>query len=706
MSESGKWFVQELPILQQSGVQILWDGPVKKLNSHKKLQARYLVISSIGLFLFKSKTFQRNYQLTRSLSFAHLSGLSLDTDYFTVEEHGQHIVIQHPEINKMCTIVYTIHETLFPEKKINFNLSDDLRSQVEATIFIYEPINISAEKFLSYAVGYSEKATIDNIRDMVNLFKNPKPTFTITEDILDSPLYYAVAKTVAASKFYTAVVLNDVNLTKACKVFIPICKENDSIKTLTMKNVEFSNPDGSLYDAFAKGSIFSATQFCFVNCNMKSLDIMSLIDFFQIYTHEVNKLVFDNCKFTSETIVNMLQSIFVAPCFGRLRSLSIISPDCEWLDAALMLVSSSWMIEERCLRELSLIDCGLDLSSILPYIMEYENGLVRLNLSGNHFSSPFTSKGQKSFHDIDELIMQNTTFTETTFVDVLRVISSSDPSPSILDLSNAKMASTNLAYVYAELPSIAMPEVRGISWKGIDITSKRRLDSFIEFINLMPNIKELDITGCFKQPSAFVNDIISLINRKQIEKISFGNCKEDGNLKEFIDSLRVCPTIKSIIITNANLGKEEIKLLKCIIPQLEEFRINECSATSTADLEDLCKAVLASGIKKTSFPEAQVQSALSSIPQMQRTEKIRAIEELRNQYSNKYSSEEEEEDLSDRQHKILRSYVKRGQALLDEISVDPELQTMLKTCLNGSVRNVLLDEYLSTVSKIPLDLCI
>ena len=697
---------QNHPVLQISDAKVVWQGNVNKINTHGKFQPRYLLVTSSAIFMFKTKTFPRSYQLVRILPIASLRKLTLTPSDLTIDSVKHSLTLQNQEATQLCSIIYTLHETVFPDHKMNFSFDDSLREKLEETIFIYEPQSILGERFLSYCTDLDTKFTYEDVKEVYQYLKESNGTFYIKNEMIDSPLFTALTKTAAYSSDITSLIIEHANFAKACKMFIPVCKDNSSIKHVIFKNVDFKGTGSILYDAFANGCIFSANQFTFLDCDMTTSDITCILDFFQIYTHEVNKVVFEKCAFSQDSIMDTLQSIFVSPCFGRLRSLIFLSPKCDsFIDAALILFSSSWMIEEQCLRELSLINCGLDLSKLLPQIMQYETGLVRLNLSENYFSQPLTFKVQKSFHDIDELILQNVNFPDTTFTEFLKVLSTSDPSPSLLDLSDPKIMSCDLAGVYASLQQINLPELKTLCWKGIEISNSRRLQSFLDFVCSMPLIKELDITDCLKDLHSNADDIINVINHKHIEKIGFGGCEDDDKLHVFMNKLSNCPSLKSISINNVKLTSEAIKPLKFLIPQLEEFRLDGCTSTSTGDLEDLCRTVLTSdNIKKASFPDLFQKGALSSVPQNKRTEKIRIIEDLKNKYENKFCNDEEE-DLSDRQHKILRSATKRGEALLAEMTMDSELQALLSCCMNGSVRNVLLDSYMTSVSQLPIDLC-
>ena len=132
---ASKSFSSTHPVLQIKDTRVLWEGNILK-HKEGKLRNRYLVIANTGIFFFKKKAFKKSYILSKAISYEQLTKISLISTGLYIEWNNSHIIIEDQRIVDICSIIYTVRETMFHGQSISFTISPELRKTIEETVYI------------------------------------------------------------------------------------------------------------------------------------------------------------------------------------------------------------------------------------------------------------------------------------------------------------------------------------------------------------------------------------------------------------------------------------------------------------------------------------------------------------------------------------------------------------------------------------------
>ena len=622
------------PLFRNSLSKILWYGPVEKINTHNVKQKRELAISNFGLFLLKQTKFPKSLVITKYLSLGDIKYMLLDPEMVIIcdKPKSPKFTLVSPKIVKITSIIYSICNALYGKKmKLNFQCTTEVKPKFESSKFFYESQNPLSERFLSNLLGSKltiKQLNVDMIQDTIDLLVKTRNSFTITSDLVASIFIDSITKSIALDQDISDLTLSDLNFSSFIPYFLPILKENDSITTLKLTNIRFSESSKKLKIQNNKWK-FSFQNIILENCKISTPYFTIFLEILNHFHDKINCLTVLKCSFNDETLKLLFNTI---NCLSDLDTLKI---ECINSNKSLLVTLISEQLakstQENHIKRLSIDNNGINLANLLPCV----KSISRLNVSGNKFNSTIQNI-ELNFESADEIYFSRCVFSDAKFNLLISTLSQESSKPTILHFD--AIICNNNNKLYEDLSKAKIPSLQALTWND-NAMNDLQTGFFARFLKANPNLVEIELNGSTFDCDVFRNNELFDSRFTKIalhaipnQKIIFG--------KSLIDLLN--PTklvnLRVLDITNQKMGDDSIYFLQKLIFENEECLIEELyfdgQEIETSDLlfsflENLCGVVT---LHKASWPDSDISFLISHTTIAKRVDVKGGYERLRKRF--------------------------------------------------------------------------
>lgn len=534
-------FVSLHPIFKLGEItRIIFCEEVIRESNHRKKEKRLLVVTNFGILLIRKQKFPKSLQISAYIAFCDCRYILLDREMIMISDNPQNPKFKEKIISdkviKIASIIYILCNTLFTSNSIcNFNCSSDVRQAFEESNFLYDPVSIISERFISFVFSRVPAKSLNDslleiIKDIIEKLKGSvtMKTFTFNAGLVASNFINDITNTISFDQDITTIILEDLNYSSFSPYFIPIINLNAFIKTLIMKNIGFS---GQPLTNFSKKPQFQIESIEISGCNMTSSDAISFLDLMKTFKESLTKLNFSNSTFSKDVILYLFEIISFIDNLELLKfencgaTLLLENSLIPYLDTVIERNKAN--PETKTLRHFLVVNCNIELAKIISMIGSSFIKLTRVNLSGNKFTNlpvfqqQLEASNEITFNNLDELYLNNCKFTTETFQAFFNMISKpacsitslhldlmdffiprhSNRANTIVSKTDAEMsekrsvvdnAGENLGEAaYDLIKNIKLPSLMSLTWSQNRL-SKIQTELFLIFLRNNNHIYELE----------------------------------------------------------------------------------------------------------------------------------------------------------------------------------------------------------------------
>jgi hypothetical protein len=557
------------PMFKLPEVRIYWCDNVQKVCLRNDLQPRVLVIASFGLILFRRGSFNFQSRISSAISFCDLVSLYVADSCASFSSKQVQIRVKHDKIQQAALLVYLIRQTQIPSDILSFtaNLSDDalLESGMRPETTPYQPPSVFFDRILSCASHYNLVLTSALLSQAILPVSK---SFDITRDLLQSPLFPSILLSLTYEQDVAEVRLHDIHLASFLSHCSSLFRYNRFVQSLLFDRVDFADAAPILGQMFEKPHGFRPTHWSFVDCDLSRPFFSSFFDAIILVDRQMSSLLFRNCVISPDVFQSIFQSIFFNECCHSLGSFAIEQMALERLSQPVLeLTCCSWAMQSKCLKRISLVDCGIDGSVFIAQFLQFDIGLQELNLSGNVFNQPLpalSALAPKEFRFLGLARCRSVSLAFlSSFLDLfgqnlLRVAS--------LDLSDLRLSSdANMSAFLDRLSQLAVPGLESLVADNWAMNSSQVI-GFTQFLSRQ-NLTSLslncsiDISGSPIGLTAFIS-VLAGLRLRHLSIRSDGSMRFSfGQLMIPMLALEMMKGVEYLDVTNHAIGEKGLDVL-------------------------------------------------------------------------------------------------------------------------------------------------
>lgn len=627
---------------------------VERLNSKGTLQEGFLAVSVSGVFLLKYRSFPRGYVISKCIPMMDINSITVTSQNFMIKSQAFSITICHIKHVNIAAHIYYLYNMLFPEAScrlsMQLSVSPDKKELFDAQIFSYESDSLLADRFLACVLHWKCELNECILKDTFDSLSRIKDDFTITPELINNPFYKSIVQSVAFDSNLNTIIFRSISFNSIVEQFLLFLTTNSSINRIVMKKVDFTSPPHDIPSIFlySSGTPITVSEFIFDTCDFASPDIEGFFEAFSNYPSPVKFLSFQNCSFSKETLDSLFQTIFFSSCFHSLETLQISGLNfSEELEFALSQLSGcGWVLETHCLLNLSATDCNLQLDTLIPKLLQFDSGITTIDLSGNIFTTPITTKNLKSIKSLQSfgnLVISRCHFTSETLFQLFNLIGRYD-TPISIDCTSLSPSCSEMFNEFIQLiakNNLIVKNMTGIIWDN-NVLDQNSFLMFIEFLKHQPILSEISISHCLNQVNDLKkNDIVmqlqDLLHQKDVTVFEMNGDKFGPCFASLLQEISMKGKIECLTLENQELGEEALmEFIKHVPKTLSEIRFSGFDAKTPQGIINVCHLILDSHITFCQWPRKDVKTLLQHMTALQKNEFAPKFDQLKQVFISKY----------------------------------------------------------------------
>ncbi|EAX95576.1 hypothetical protein TVAG_370800 [Trichomonas vaginalis G3] len=630
------------PLMKAQGVKVMWHGNVGKINTHGDVQPRYLVITTIGLFLLVKKKFPSGYKLSRQMSLSRMKSITLTTDFIEFKSDDTNIVVEHEKINYMAALIDQLNTSMTGTSILK--ASTQLKSIVmELQLDINQELTI-IDRFISECLALNVPVQLDQISAICKNLETQDDVMTITPSLAASSLMPALASALRGNTLYKSIVLKDLSFISFFPHLSTILKLSTSINSISFYRTSFletnlSTPPG-FFEKEVNAPIKSIT---FTSCDLTNPRFKDFFYEFAKMKAQINSFTIDRCEFIPSSFESIFYSIFDAPCFRTLTNLTIkkinLAESVQMFSIQLM--NCDWVLKKKSLRKFVCQQIPLHLELLIPAFMMFESGLQELSLSGCGLSKPI-SKPIPTFQDITVLDLSEITTSAKNLESLLLSIQGGNHHIKNLDLSALKMTMAESDILYPMIDSIEFKGIQTLVWDSNKVTNQS-LPHFVDFLTKQKSVFDLSISDCILNKPTNIDQVLRIVRELPLERFvmagqssfSFGT-----EYNDVLDALISRGTVVSIDISGHGIGDQGLENIERLISSgTKALAFNSTCANNAEKLLHCLKTIITSDVEFSLWPAPDIRRILTKIPLQSRERLLKEFGTLKKQFEEKYKLE-------------------------------------------------------------------
>ena len=634
------------PILRAQGVEIYWNDHIGKINTHGDVQPRYLVITSIGIFLLVKRTFPSGFKISRIIPISRLKSITLTTDYLALDSEDESMVLEHKEINKISALLISIQTNIMGYA--NFKASTQLKLVVSDIVVSINTEHPIINKFLSECLALNVPLQLDQVNSVCKTFEENPKTFSFTPSIAASSLMPAIVNTLKGNTTFNKITLKDLSFMSFSEHFGKILKESTSIQSILFQRMSFLEKNLAVPTGFFEKTTSPIKEVEFLKCDLTNPKFKEIFYEFAKIKTNIEVFSIDTCDLAQSSIEAIFYSIFDAPCFRSLKKLSINeakNPDNIQV-FVVQLMNCDWILKNKSLKELVLNNTPLKLEFLLSALMMFETGLTELSLSGCSFMKPIPANSIETFQDVTTIDLSGISTTSSALLSLFKQMSTAKSQLISLDFTSMKMSEAEKLKLYSEMPNYKLGNIQTLVWDG-NVIPNEKVKDFADFLSLQTSVIDLSISNCIQGASgnaAFLEKPISALNLERFVMVGSDKCSFGTELNPIIKELTSKSSLTSLDITGHGIGDEGIRYItQYVQSHCKCIAFGKTSANSIELLLNCINEIVNSKTEFAVWPANDVKRVITKVSLGQRDKMIKEFGNLKKKFCDKFGIQPEPE---------------------------------------------------------------
>ena len=656
------------PIFRVSSVRVFWFDAVTRYTNQSKSQ-RYLAIASPGIFLFEKKKFPKSFTNCLFIPYSELVLICADENTIQFFKAKVTMNLSNPKQLEAVAIVLAIRKILFNEnlRMPKIVIDPVLRAQIEDFDFNFQSESLLADRFVSLCLTLDEKLiNVEQINEIYDFLKNIKSAIHISPELITSPLISALTQAIAYDSNIQTLNLKNINFPSFANYFIPIVLYNSSIKLLQFHSVSFNGNMQPFVDVWKGKTFFAANQIVFYNCTLTNIDFVTFMKSFKSYPADMKSLVFIHTTFNTLAIETIFSTVARSQCFRTLKELRFtqMKSDEAIQTCFIQFFSSDFLIEQKNLKTLSLVDACLDLDQIIPYLFHNSSYFSGLYLAGNSF---LQGAKIKSFQNVQNFNMPRNKFTSDSLLGLFKSLAAAEKSPSRVNLDRIIMNEDDWKIFYDNInkDNIILPKLAIFSWSANKM-NEQQMKNFIEFLKQQPQLTDLGVSGSILYENAEnqIPYLIDLLQNKPIKcldirAVYMNNQTESGTKTQYtpgehtnptvlgekmlplLKFLVEMPSIKMLDVSGQEIGDEGLNIIQMFsTKEMDDIRFDGSFPSSPEIFSDTITKIIQSSTLSSEWPENDLKFVIGKVSPPNRPQYIRQLTKLREKFFNRFIQDE------------------------------------------------------------------
>ncbi|OHS93070.1 hypothetical protein TRFO_12089 [Tritrichomonas foetus] len=622
-------------------------------------EERYLLIATPGVFLLKKKFFGV-MSILMTFPYADIRKLEVKKNYVKIHSKQQILAFKSLQQINYASRIHGIRLALFgygrsKDMIYELDLDQGVSIDFERQNFTYEPTSKIVDIFLSNIIRLNIKDQREDLKNICSWLNSEiHETLEITPSLISKPYLSAIAATLATDDELTEIRIKDIPFNNAQLFLISILQKNSSISRIIFSNVSFEGTFESFIEFMKsehchlnKGN-FHGSEWVFDNCDFNSGNFNNFLEAFIKYQQPVKILTFNRCNFSLNSFKSFSQTFLISKCFHSLEALWItgINFYVEMKEFLFQLLGSDWLLKDKRLHTLAIIDCNINIEELLNHMKLFETGIVTANLSKNLFSQAPDLSICNALSPQMNLVLENCSFCDTCLPSLFQALSNHKGQFLRLNCSEIMTSKEGWDHFSRIQSSIILPTLTELVWDRNLITPSN-VGNFISFLKNQKNLTELSISDCIQADvlDNVIHDFAHFIRTSNLTSFTIQSTKPETSLGpqlfEILSQLIERRTLRVLDISGQSIGGVNMYKLVNMMYQygnMTNFYFDHVSMTSAEYFIEIMNTLLKLNLNEMTWPKIDINKLLNKEPANKRSEIYTRIEMVKKQYLKNYKN--------------------------------------------------------------------
>jgi hypothetical protein len=310
-------------------------------------------------------------------------------------------------------------------------------------------------------------------------------------------------------------------------------------------------------------------------------------------------------------------------------------------------------MQSKCLKSISLIDCGIDGSLFITQFLQFDIGLREFNLSGSDLSRPLTQIGKVAVQELTFLGLARCKTVSFAFLQsLLDLFESRALGVSALDLSDLQLSnSDDFSSFLARLAGVKIPGLKSLVFDNAHLNSAQAA-TFTQFVEQQTQLASLSV-NCSIDVSGSPLGLANLISGLSNTHLRHLSIRSDGSMRFSFGqllapllSLEIMNRIEYLDLTNQAIGEKGLETVALLLEAGSLSQLYCDGSTESFEvLVKFCERVLATNAQYVAFPAGDFDKAFRLLAADQNDAAMNARrEDLSRRFAEKFADAQESSD--------------------------------------------------------------
>ncbi|KAH0786659.1 Leucine Rich Repeat family protein [Histomonas meleagridis] len=309
-------------------------------------------------------------------------------------------------------------------------------------------------------------------------------------------------------------------------------------------------------------------------------------------------------------------------------------------------MGSDNILRNKTLHKLSIDSCDVEVSSILPVITLFPNGLHKLSITNCNFLTPITAPVIKTFQEISFIDLSGCSVTTESLLSFFTIISQSEAQPKKLVLNNLRIRSNSFTSFYEQILLIKIRRLESFSWSSNSINDENYFQ-FFDFLKNQINISDLCLSDSITSSNKYlINKLQNTLNNLKLERFVMRSNDEfyfkQDELIPILNQFKEQKLLKGIDLIGQRLGNEGVKALDEILSECNIIAISfDNTGSDYETLKELLNKIIENkNVEFAHWPKEDMKRVIRFAPE--RSNEVQMLKEkfLKKFGNNKFVAEE------------------------------------------------------------------
>jgi len=611
------FFIDIDPFFKLEEVKIFWKNYVNIVRERNSLKPGIFVLSTHGIFLIKSYVGKKKGKRFLFMSYMDIVTIHLAGETLSFSSCESQVKIRHEDVSHIALLVFHIRQAQFPSMMLplSVHFPTELEANLVTSVKPYSD-SVFCDRFLSCSAHLKLHVHQRDISSLLELYDSQDGVIHINSKQIQQNLLEAILLTLAYEKDLRTLRVSGIDMSSFFSHCSLLFQFNSYIETIIIDNCSFHDSFIVLQKLLCNSHAFRPIKWSFINCDPTISDFLNLFEGIGSFGGLIKSLEFENCSFNEESLKLVFQAMFFNNCFHSIEEIIFkhIRPSFDLAEQLFDLLSCEWAIQSKCIRSLSVIDCGIDASTFLRNILSLNISLDLLRLSKNFFEFALCLSGSISLQRIQFLDLSGCYFISQNLVSLFYLFSRRSFDINGIDLSYITIFPNVFSEVLESLikDCVVLPYLEIFIFDGFTLNFKQ-IDLLHKFLSLQPSLIQLSLNCSIDSytnslmPKRFI-DHLRTYHQLEVISLRSGETNKYSYGPLLVSLIKLIPKefpfLKVLDLTNQRIGSLGIIALRSIISKssLSEVYFDGSGVYSLSILLELCQYVLNSKVTFATWP--------------------------------------------------------------------------------------------------------